>query len=72
MRTRDGVELIGTDPTEIVKELHRMSRSPCATDSEFRAQMAARAQLQTGQLVRCESDEKFVADLVAVGLLLDE
>ena len=72
MRTREGIELRGHTPAELVKELHAMSRSPCATDAEFRYTMAGRALTQTGQRVRCGSDEEFIADLVEVGLLLED
>lgn len=72
MKTREGIELVGRTSDEIVKELHKMSRSPCATDAEFRYQMAGRALTQTGKRVRCGSNENFIADLVEVGLLLEE
>lgn len=72
MRTRDGIEIAANTPVEIVRELHKMSRSPCATDAEFRHQMAGRAMTQTGKRVRCDSDESFVTDLIEVGLLLEE
>ena len=72
MRTREGEELHGRTPTEIVRELHKMSRSPCPTDAEFMRQMAARAGLQTGKKVSCRNAEEFVGCLLAVGLLIDD
>lgn len=72
MRTNDGVELTGRTPAEIVRELHKMSRSPCPTDAEFMAQMAARVALATGKRVSSATYEEFVRSLVAVGSLLDE
>lgn len=72
MRTRDGIELTAATDEDRVRELHKMSRSPCATVGEFRYEMAGRALLQTGQRVRCDTDENFVADLLKVGLLLDD
>lgn len=72
MRTREGEELTGRTPAELVRELHKMSRAPCVTDAEFMRQMAARAGLQTGKRVSCATPEEFIGSLVAVGLLLDE
>lgn len=72
MRTNDGIELTGRTPKELVRELHKMSRSPCATDAEFMAQMAGRVALATGKRVSCATHEEFVRSLVAVGSLLDE
>jgi hypothetical protein len=72
MRTREGEVLRGSTPTEIVRELHKMSRSPCATDGEFMRQMAARAGLQTGKRVSCATPEEFVGCLLAVGLLIED
>ena len=72
MITREGEVLRGGTPTELVRELHKMSRSPCATDGEFMRQMAARAGLQTGKRISCASAEEFVGCLLAVGLLIEE
>ena len=72
MRTRDGEELSGRTPAELVRELHKMSRAPCPTDAEFMRQMAARAGLQTGKRVSCANPEEFVGCLLAVGLLIEE
>ncbi len=72
MRTREGEELSGRTPAELVRELHKMSRSPCPTDAEFMRQMAARAGLQTGKRVSCANPEEFVGCLLAVGLLIDD
>lgn len=71
-RTREGIPLRSTDPKELVGELHAMSRSPCASDAEFRREMAGRALLQTGRRVRHGDDGSFVADLVTAGLLIDD
>jgi hypothetical protein len=49
-----------------------MSRSPAATDYDFRREMASRALLQTGKLIRFDTDEHFIADLVKVGVLIEE
>ena len=72
MRTREGEVLRGGTPEELVRELHKMSRSPCATDAEFMRQMAARAALQTGKRISCANAEEFIGCLLAVGLLIDD
>lgn len=72
MRTREGEYLNGSTPTELVRELHKMSRAPCPTDTEFMRQMAARAGLQTGKRVSCATAEEFIGCLLAVGLLIDD
>jgi hypothetical protein len=72
MRTREGEVLRGSTPTELVRELHKMSRSPCPTDGEFMRQMAARAGLQTGKRISCATAEEFIGCLLAVGLLIEE
>lgn len=72
MRTKDGTELRGTTPAELVAELNATSRSPCATDAEFRYQMAGRASLYAGKRIRCDTDENFIADLIEVGQLSED
>ena len=72
MRTNDGIELRGGTPEEIVRELHKMSRAPCATDAEFMHQMAGRVALQTGKRISAATAAEFVRSLVAVGLLTEE
>lgn len=72
MRTNDGTELTGRTPAEIVRELHKMSRAPCATDAEFMHQMAGRVALTIGQRIPSTTTEEFVAALIACGTLLEE
>ena len=72
MRTREGEYLHSSTPAELVHELHKMSRSPCPTDTEFMRQMAARAALQTGKKVSCRNAEEFIGCLLAVGLLIGD
>lgn len=72
MRTHDGTVLINTTPSGIVAELHKMSRTQYATDTEFMAQMAARAALQTGKKISARTAEEFVRSLIAAKLLIEE
>ncbi len=72
MRTNDGLELTCTTPEDIVRELHKSSRSPCATDAEFMRAMAGRVALTTGKRISARSPEEFVRRLVVVGVLLEE
>lgn len=72
MRTNDGIELRGQTPEELLRELHKTSRAPCATDAEFMHQMAGRAALQTGKRISARSVDEFIRSLVAAGILIDE
>lgn len=72
MKTNDGHELTGTEPRELVTELRRISVTQTHTNAEFMAQSAARALAQTGQRVRCDTADNFVADLLEVGLLTED
>jgi hypothetical protein len=71
MRTRDGIELIGNNPAEIVADLHRHAFEKSANDRAFMAEMQRRVLLQTGKRIRCSSFDVFVSDLIDIGLLLD-
>jgi hypothetical protein len=72
LRTRDGDEVFGATPEDQARELHKMSRAPCASDYDFRREMASRAVMQTGRDVRFDTAAHFIADLVAVGVLIEE
>ena len=72
MRTNDGIVLTGLTPEEIVRELHKMSRSPCATDAEFMHQMAGRVALTSGKKVSARNAEEFVRSCVAAGALVED
>lgn len=73
MRTIDGVALVGTTPEELVRELHKMSHTPCATDAQWMIETAKRSFEQTGMTVRGENGAAtFVEDLITAGLLIDE
>jgi hypothetical protein len=71
-RTNDGQPLGATTPEGIVKELHKISFTQSDNDRKFMKETQGRVLLQTGKRVRCGSAEDFVADLVRIGLLVDE
>jgi hypothetical protein len=72
LRTRDGDEVFGETAEDQARELHKMSRSPCATDYDYRREMASRAVMQTGRNVRFDTAEHFISDLIAVGILTED
>lgn len=72
LRTRDGDYVLGETAEDQARELHKMSRSPCSTDYDFRRETASRAVMQTGCNVRFDTAEHFISDLVAVGILTND
>lgn len=72
MRTNDGLELHSSDPEKIVQELHKLSMTPAKDDRAFMRDSADRVTQQTGRRVRSYNAAVFVADLLEVGLLLNE
>ena len=69
MRTSDGIELSGNTPAELVRELRLAAPCPQPSDLAFMRLAAARAQLDVGKRIRCDTAENFIADLLLVGLL---
>jgi hypothetical protein len=72
MRTRDGFELSGSNPEEIVSELRHNTFEPVKDNRTFMSETQGRVTLQIGKRIRCDTAEHFVDDLIKVGLLLDE
>lgn len=71
-RTQDGVTLFATTPEDLVRELHKLSLSPCPTDAEFMRQTTARVSLQTGLRIAAHPAAAFIRGLVAAGLLIED
>jgi hypothetical protein len=71
MRTREGQELRGGSPEEIVADLHSKSFTPEANDKAFMREVGRRTILQTGHRIRTTNADVFIQDLLALGLLLD-
>ena len=72
MRTNDGKVLRSTEVSDIVHELRQISNTPTKSDAEFMRESADRISAKLGQCVRSSSAEVFVADLLSVGLLIDD
>jgi hypothetical protein len=72
MRTNDGEPVTATNPVDIVRELHKMSNTPCGNDRDFMADTAKRVRSQFAQEVRTDCPKHFVEDLVKIGLLVQE
>lgn len=70
-RTREGMEFGGADAEETVMALREISRSPGDSLAEFLAEVAIRAETQTGHAVRWHwaRYDDFLADLVSAGLI---
>jgi hypothetical protein len=72
MRTREGLELIGGSPEEIIADLHSKSFTQEVDDQTFMVEMQHRTLLQTGQHVRIDTATALIADLLKLGLLVDD
>lgn len=72
MRTNDGQEIIATTPKEIVAELHADSRAPAKNDRAFMQETADRIMAQFELRVRADRPENFIADLLKIGLLVED
>jgi hypothetical protein len=51
--------------TEFVQKLHKESHVPSATDQLFMDQVARQCLLQDGSIIRSDTAESFLADLIA-------
>jgi hypothetical protein len=70
--TNDGHHLVGENPVEIVRELHKISWTPADNDRAFMRQTAERASFSMGKQIRWHNVDVFVQDLLANGLLVEE
>jgi ABC-type glutathione transport system ATPase component len=72
MRTRDGQQLTGDTPEAIVTALHDLAFEREASDQAYMLETARLVMLQSGERIRHDTAENFVADLLRVGLLVDK
>jgi hypothetical protein len=72
MYTNDGQPVTASDPKDVIRELHKMSRTPCSNDQAFMADTAGRVSTQFNKRVRTDCAKHFVADLIEIGLLVEE
>jgi hypothetical protein len=75
MNDGSGVTITADRPGQVVDKLHQASRSDqrqALSRKEFREETALRAQEQSGKPVRADTNENFLADLIAVGLITEE
>ena len=63
-------EYIVRDAAHLVAQMHRSSRAKAASDQAFMVELAERA-AETGHIVRSDTAENFVADLIAIGDLVE-
>jgi hypothetical protein len=68
-RTREGDLFGGIDARQAVIALRSVSRYPGDSLVMFMAELAGRAELQTGHQVRWSVSEDFLADLASAGLI---
>lgn len=71
-RTNDGEVLKATKIEDVVHELREISNTPTGSDSEFMRETADRIRAKLGRRIRYRNEEVFVADLLDVGLLIDD
>ena len=67
--TNDGATFRAESAEELVDKLRADSFTPGASRADFMRESASRAGVLCGALVRDESPESFVSDLLAAGLL---
>lgn len=67
--TKDGHELHGSTPKELLTELRYLSFSPEDSEGEFMAAVAARVATQSGAAVRTNKVENFIVDLQRAGMI---
>ena len=64
----DGLDMTGT-AEEVVRELHKGSRAQAKDDETWMAEASQRVMTQSGHVVRTDTAEHFVDDLLAADLL---
>lgn len=70
-KTYDGDVIKATSPADLVRQLHEGSRAPAPSDAEFMHQYAERVKLQSGDEIRHDTPEHFIADLLHVKRLTE-
>jgi hypothetical protein len=71
-KTRDGIELAGTDGHAVLQSLRQISRDGRPTLRQFMAVTARASEIQTGVVHRGETADELLADMVASGLIIKE
>jgi hypothetical protein len=72
MRMQDGTVLTGATALDQVKQMRLASHTPERDTRIFMRRAAERVMMQFGKRVRTHPPEAFIADLVEIGLLIDE
>jgi hypothetical protein len=67
--TSNGDRIHAETSEDIVGELHGMSHTPATDDEAFMKEMSSRIKFMDNQIVRCDTTENFVADLLGIGFL---
>ena len=65
----EGIIHQADSPRELVKKLHSVSHAPAADDRTWMMEVADRMEVQSGNKLRSDTPEHFVADLVGFGLV---
>ena len=68
-RTLDGARFTASSPEELAKELWQSQFDPPATLEEWMQGSAERAKLWNGAILRTDSVDNHIADMLAAGLL---
>lgn len=67
--TDDGQKHEGRDAAELVRVLHKASYSPASNDAEFMRQLSEQTMFATGKVIRFDTPDRFVEDLLKAGLI---
>lgn len=69
-KLKDGDTIVATSPTDFVTQLREGSRFDSdGTDQEYMYRFAHRCEVQTGALIRTDSPENFMQDLLDTGYI---
>ena len=69
--TEDGKRLFARDDDHLVAELRKESFSTSSSFASFMTDVAERAKLQCGAIIRTDDTANFVADLLAAGFITE-
>lgn len=69
LRIDDDTLIEAATPEEMMRQMHALSHLPTDDYAEWMKETAHRTWQQTGQLVRWDTADNFIADMITAGLL---
>jgi hypothetical protein len=65
----EGVIHTAASPRELVHKLHKASHAPSADDRTWMMEVSDRTEIQSGNKLRSDTPDHFVADLLRFGMI---